>query len=189
MKLENDQSLTPFQNWILLQLYDGGKQSPPTLLRNCCDTAITEELLKKEQVYTQLEYLDEIGFVRPNLRQVTDARKDTPRLGGEYYNPEVGYSDYASEVKTLEITGTGILYVRVNLFKPITDLIDRKNFKTIYNNLKESPLKEALREEYEATESDKTKLSEKLRKFALQRMASYMQFLNHVVDITSKFPQ
>ena len=125
MKLENDQKLTLFQNWILLQLYDGEKQSPPTLLRNCCDTAITEKLLKREEVYRQLEQLDEIGYVRPNLRKITDGRKDIPRLGGKYYNPEVGYSDFSSEVETLEITGTRILYVRVNLFKPLTGLIKK----------------------------------------------------------------
>lgn len=154
MSLRNNYSI--FQKWIILQLYDGDQQNTTELLRNCCDTAITESLLVGDTIGDQLAQLVTDGILRGT--------------GNRMY----------------QITDIGVLYARIHLFKPITDLVDRSDFNRIYQNLEEGPLRNILEEEYNGVNTDKTKLTNRIREYALNHMAPYLQFTQSIINFISK---
>jgi len=100
---------TLFQNWVLVVLFQNTTQSftEKQLMIRCCDSAIEE--LTEKKIMLDLDELKTNGLVSYN-------RKQDMNTINEYH-----------------ITTSGILYVRKELLKPISDFVETTNsnfFKT-----------------------------------------------------------
>ena len=158
--MENNLSL--FQNWVLFILFKNPHlvKDDRQLMIECCDTAIED--LDESKIVIDLTKLENDGLINYEMLE------------------ERGEKKY-------KITTTGILYVRKQLLKPISDFVETEDYDSLIDSIGTPITKKIKSIKNSATTSEgelnKQVFNDKLTSLAINSIGPFINFLTKVMTM------